>query len=314
MSAICTPVWTPVLTFATYAGAEAGGDDTLTIAKAFTSLALFALVNKPLTDIIMALPILAAAVTSFQRVQDFLNGQERDDNRQTGRLETGINKQEKTGDPLTGRTHTTSGAEDTHELGIMRCVNDADLGQDFIASVQGKFSWAEDSEPVIDISGWRIRRRALTMVIGPVGCGKSTLLKALLGELSSFQGTILTNYSGVTYCGQNSWVPNLAVRNVIVGQGEFDESWYRSVIRACALEHDIQNWPKGDQTAAGTMGISISGGQKRRLVCGTLQVRRGKILTIEVVPGTSIILEARILHLRRYFQRPRLRYRRSGFR
>ncbi|KAJ0284634.1 hypothetical protein COL940_003955 [Colletotrichum noveboracense] len=47
----------------------------------FTAISILTLVNQPLAGIIMALPITATAVTSFQRIQDFLNGKERADTR-----------------------------------------------------------------------------------------------------------------------------------------------------------------------------------------------------------------------------------------
>ncbi|KAI8283986.1 ABC transporter atnG [Colletotrichum sp. SAR 10_98] len=81
MLMICTPIWSPILTLGTFAGIASGSDDVLTISKAFTAISILTLVNQPLAGIIMALPITATAVTSFQRIQDFLNGKERADTR-----------------------------------------------------------------------------------------------------------------------------------------------------------------------------------------------------------------------------------------
>lgn len=258
---ICTPILTPVLTFSVFAGTQAGGDNTLTIAKAFTTVALLALINGPLSEITMSLPVLAMAMTSFQRIQDYLNEKERDDNRQSalGKAQ-GVEK----GIAAAQQDRPSKGLE-MHPL--PRHTRDCRApGHDFIASLQGKFSWKEESEPTIDISGWAIRPRTLTMVLGPVGCGKSTLLKALLGEFSAFDGAVYANYSGVSYCGQSPWLPNDTVRNLIVGGDDMDESWYRTVVEACALEQDAQNWPDGDNTAVGSKGIAMSGGQKHRIV------------------------------------------------
>lgn len=229
---ICIPIWSPILTFCVFAG-QAG--NVLDFQKAFTSYALLALVNRPLTEVVLALPVIASSVTSFGRIQKFLNGRERRDNRVTGREE-----------------HENSG-KGLLEKGI-------------IASVQGTFGWKEDAEPLLDIHGWNIRAKTFTLLLGPVGCGKSTLLKALLGELSDFEGTIRTNYSRVGYCSQNAWLPNDTVRNIIVGGATFDGPWYARVLEACALDPDVQEWPTGDETLVGTMGIAMSGGQRHRLV------------------------------------------------
>jgi ATP-binding cassette, subfamily C (CFTR/MRP), member 1 len=260
---MCAPVWSPIITFCTYAGLVAKGDGTLTIAKAFTAYALLTLVSTPLSNIIICLPVMAAATTSCQRIQDHLNGKSHVDNRITawGEQPSDAHGQ--------GAPQSVSSSGPGYELtDLAKKRSDIPpLGSDLIASVRGKFSWAEDAEPVLDIDKWDIRRQSFTMVLGPVGCGKSTLLKSLLGELSSFDGDILTSYSGASYCAQSAWLPNDSVRNIILGLDDFDETWYHTVIEACVLEEDMRIWPGGDQVLVGTKGIAMSGGQKHRLVC-----------------------------------------------
>lgn len=238
--------------------ASKGSTGSLTFEKVFTSYSLFTLVMSPLTSIIVALPTLASAFTSFGRIQAFLNGKEREDNRLVS-------------DGSMGRVSTSKdcGAlHDTEELELVKTNLDSrtPLDDGIIASVDGKFAWTEDAEPVINISKWNIRRREFTLVLGPIGCGKSTLLKALLGELSTFEGSVQTNYSGVSFCDQTPWLPNESVRDIIIGPAAVDESWYDTIVKACALDIDMGTWPDGDRTLVGTKGISMSGGQKHRLV------------------------------------------------
>ncbi|KAF9876316.1 ABC transporter [Colletotrichum karsti] len=284
MLMICTPIWSPILTLGTYAGIAARSNDTLTISKAFTALSILTLVNQPLAGIIMALPITAAAVTSFQRVQDFLNGKERTDTRIAA---AGGNRTLKgvvtVKDPAAAVSSPIHG--DVVELSEIRKseVGSESLSESIIASVKGTFSWSDDSRPVIDIDSWNVRRRAFTLVVGPVGCGKSLLLRALLGELSSFRGTIKTSFSGAAYCGQSAWIPNTTVRDIVVGHGVLDEAWYRTVVAACALEEDIASWPNGDSTVAGTKGISMSGGQKHRLAIARALYARQELLLLDDV-------------------------------
>lgn len=46
---------------------------------------------------------------------------------------------------------------------------------------------------------------------------------------------------------------------------EYDEEWYKTVIKACCLEADFKMFPSGDKTEVGEKGITVSGGQKARL-------------------------------------------------
>lgn len=244
-------------------------------------------------------------MASFQRIQDYLNAKERDDKRLAG------NPGEDCGLPTQKSGRSTSEAPilengsrgDEHELNELRKDSTCTLGEDIIASVQGSFAWNDDSEPVIDIAEWNIRRRTFTLVLGPVGCGKSTLLKSLLGELSAFQGTIRTNYLGVAYSEQTPWLPNKTVRDVIVGHADFDHSWYQKIIKACALEHDMLSWPKGDETTVGTKGISMSGGQKQRLVRERPPVEARITADVYEVNCEGGICAEGVHDLRRRFQR-----------
>lgn len=231
----------------------------------FTSYSLITLLNGPLSNLIVALPILAGAFTSFLRIQAHLNGKQRNDTRINLMDEKHRHLLSEQSDGFTSDTAT--GSESYEMTDRKSVVPSATLDKDIIASLDGTFSWKKDSDPVINLTGLNIRKGALTFIVGPVGCGKSTLLKALLGELSSFKGSIRVNYSGgMTFSDQIPWVPNETVRSIIVGSSDYDEKWYKTVVRAVALDEDFINWPAGESTVAGTKGISMSGGQKQRLV------------------------------------------------
>lgn len=170
-------------------------------------------------------------------------------------------------EPNVPGTITPPHSQDSQMLGSSPSLRSRQaLDENTIASVQGKYRWTAEAEPVIDIAEFNVPRHKFTVVLGPVGCGKSTLLKSLLGELSSFEGTIRTAYSGVAYCDQAPWIPNDTVRNVILGGGELDEFWYRRVTKAAELDHDFTTWPRGDETLTASKGLAMSGGQKQRLV------------------------------------------------
>ena len=272
-SVIFLPLWSPILTFATWAGvAKSHNNDTLSLGKVFASYLFIVLLATPLTQILIALPSFAGAMACFQRVQNHLVGKEREDNRLPS-----ARQQESLNGRVRGKDTSESAGSGSDEKATSEFIekpsaqpSTSSLNENTIAIVRGGFSWTGSDDPVINIAEWTVDRGSFTFVTGPVGCGKSTLLKALLGELSAFQGTVQTNYTGVAYCDQTPWIPNETVRNIITGHSSLDEQWYYAVIHACVLEPDLAAWSHGDQTLAGTQGISFSGGQKQRLVRASL--------------------------------------------
>merc|ERR1719375_662599 len=103
------------------------------------------------------------------------------------------------------------------------------------------------------------------MIVGSVGSGKSALLHAILGELDRTAGKLETRGS-LSYACQEPWIfEGTLQQNVVFSKGQYDEARYKKVIKACALESDIKQFPGGDQVQIGQRGVVLSGGQKARL-------------------------------------------------
>lgn len=101
-------------------------------------------------------------------------------------------------------------------------------------------------------------------VIGPVGAGKSSLLQVILRELPAASGSVSIAGS-LSYASQEPWVFAGTVRqNVLFGQA-YEKERYGAVIKACALDKDLEQLPDGDRTVIGERGTSLSGGQKARV-------------------------------------------------
>jgi ABC-type bacteriocin/lantibiotic exporter with double-glycine peptidase domain len=125
---------------------------------------------------------------------------------------------------------------------------------------------ASSEKPILKNINMRIEPGSVVMISGPVGCGKTTLLKALIGEVPLQTGAIESALSLVAYADQVAWLENTTLRENIC-HGDQDETWYRQVLNACALDQDIEALPLGDQTVLGNRATNISGGQKQRIVC-----------------------------------------------
>ncbi|ODQ63868.1 multidrug resistance-associated protein 1 [Nadsonia fulvescens var. elongata DSM 6958] len=104
----------------------------------------------------------------------------------------------------------------------------------------------------------------LSCIIGKVGAGKSTFLQSLTGDLFKKSG-IIEVHGKTAYVAQTPWILNATVKDNIVFGNRLDPEFYDRVIEVCALKKDIEMLPDGDETEVGEKGISLSGGQKARI-------------------------------------------------
>ncbi|KAJ5908497.1 ABC transporter 7 [Penicillium taxi] len=122
----------------------------------------------------------------------------------------------------------------------------------------------------------------LSIIAGSTGSGKTSLLMAILGEMRLIEGCVYLPggvasraelpvdpetglIDSIAYCAQEAWLVNDTVKENIIFATPYDEKRYRAVLKACALERDIEILDAGDQTLVGEKGISLSGGQKQRI-------------------------------------------------
>jgi ATP-binding cassette subfamily C (CFTR/MRP) protein 4 len=93
---------------------------------------------------------------------------------------------------------------------------------------------------------------------------QTSLLHAILKELPISSGSIMVGGT-ISYASQEPWLFTGSIRkNILFGQ-TMNRSWYRQVVRVCALERDFQLLPHGDRTIVGERGITLSGGQRARI-------------------------------------------------
>lgn len=241
---------------------------TLDPTRTFTASALILLLATPLTQSIQSIPILAGALSCIGRIQAFLDAPIRIDRRRTpGNRMIGSPEQGK--GSISG---SSSSPNNTTELSLLKnpsektysvdSVNDWDA----ITIKNGIFGWDAESPPVLKDISLCLPRSQLSIIIGPIACGKSTLLKAMLGETLVSEGLVDVISSSLSFCDQTSWLSNATVERNIIGFSSFNAEWYRTVIHACVLDRDLGSFPCGDQTLIGSNGITLSGGQKMRVV------------------------------------------------
>ncbi|PFX19388.1 Multidrug resistance-associated protein 4 [Stylophora pistillata] len=126
-------------------------------------------------------------------------------------------------------------------------------------------SWNKNlAKPTLSNLNFEVSQGELLAVIGAVGSGKSSLLMSILGELPLTDGRI-TVRGKIGYASQQAWIYNSSLQQNIIFGSEYNESRYSEVIKACALQKDIDLLADGDMTLVGERGVSLSGGQRARV-------------------------------------------------
>ncbi|KAM9779656.1 multidrug resistance-associated protein 1-like [Neosynchiropus ocellatus] len=201
-------------------------NNVLDAQKAFVSLALFNILRFPLNMLPMVISSMVQASVSLKRLRVFLSHEELQ--------EDSVDHKLVAGSPYS------------------------------ISIVDGIFSWSRAETPTLKKLNVLIPEGSLVAVVGHVGSGKSSLLSALLGEMEKMEGSIGVKGS-VAYVPQQAWIQNATLKdNILFGQ-EVAENWYHCVVKACALQPDLELLPAGDLTEIGEKGVNLSGGQKQRV-------------------------------------------------
>ncbi|KAI9002882.1 ATP-binding cassette transporter 1 [Hyaloraphidium curvatum] len=235
----------------------------LTSSRIFVSLALFNLLQFPLSMLPSVISSTVEASVAFERLHGFLTSEELDPAAVT--LEP-----------------YPKGAEDE------TAANGTSL--DLVVVRNGSFRWASRADAALaggpaaafglNSIDFICGQGRLVSLTGPVGCGKSSFLSAILGEMTKVSGTVVVRGT-VAYAAQDPWIMNATLReNVIFGR-EFDRTWYDIVIEACALLPDLQVLPGGDMVEIGERGIGLSGGTRARVALARAVYSRADLYLLD---------------------------------
>jgi ATP-binding cassette subfamily C (CFTR/MRP) protein 1 len=289
--AYLAPIMAPVLTFTTYSLLARNDESgTLDTTRVFTSLSLFALLQEPLSSFIMSLATFVGSVGCFVRIQAFLQSDVREDHRMVDHGKDSGWSSDNSSEGKTSNEHKGS------TVGLRRIDNNMASGN-AVTIKDGSFGWDSSKSPTLPDISLDVPAGKFTLIVGPVGSGKSTLLKAILGEVAMRSGAIQVSASEIAYCDQTPWHMNGTVRDSIIAFSGEDERWYQLVVRACALEEDFRQLPRGDGTQIGSKGIALSGGQSQRIsLARAVYAQKDIVILDDVFSGLDAHTENNIFH------------------
>uniref|UniRef100_UPI004038D097 ATP-binding cassette sub-family C member 6 isoform X3 n=1 Tax=Callospermophilus lateralis TaxID=76772 RepID=UPI004038D097 len=189
-------------------------DNAMDAEKAFVTLTVLGILNKAQAFLPLSVHLLVQAWVSFNRLAAFLSLEEVDPS-----------------------------AEDVKAASLA-------AGKDCVAVRNGTFAWSREGPACLHRISLTVPQGCLLAVVGPVGSGKSSLLSALLGELSTVEGSVSIK-GPVAYVPQEAWVQNSSVVENVCFRQPLDLPWLDRVLEACALRSDVDSFPAGVHTRIG---------------------------------------------------------------
>lgn len=250
LDALCVFFWatTPVLMSLLTFGTAVLSGQSLTAAKTYTSVALLNMLIGPLNAFPWVLNGLTEAWVSLKRVQELMNLNNIDLSTYYSPVEHKKNKKAN-GMPVVLSISAADFCFEQERNRTGENLNVADIRDFFMENVN-----------------LEIRKGELVSIQGSVGSGKSALLNALLGNIRCLTGKVSIQdlNSGFGFASQSSWLQKMTIRENIIWGAIYDETRYKAVIAACALQEDIEILG-GDNKGVGEGGRTLSGGQRARI-------------------------------------------------
>ncbi|KAH6611162.1 abc transporter family [Trichoderma cornu-damae] len=256
------PIFASMLSFITYSLTSHG----LAPAEVFSSLALFNGLRVPLNLLPLVLGQAIDAWSSLQRIEQFLLEEEQEE--EVILKPEGEHAIELIDASFTWERTPTKEADKGAAGKDKKNAKKREAPKVTARPASGHDSAStlvDEREPFkLQDLNLQAGRNELIAVIGTVGSGKSSLLAALAGDMRKTSGDVVFGASRA-FCPQYAWIQNASLQSNIIFGKDMDRDWYKEVIRACALQPDLDMLPNGDLTEIGERGITISGGQKQRL-------------------------------------------------
>ena len=166
-----------------------------------------------------------------------------------------------------------------------------------------------DTEPFVlnDVS-LRIEHGECVAIVGPSGCGKTTFVKVLLGLFGPTSGEVRVDGVALSMFGERAYRRQVAtvmqddnlmagsiLQNICFFEENPDAAFAAECARLACIHDEIMRMPMGYRTPIGSLGSTLSAGQRQRVLLARALYRRPRILVIdEGTANLDVDLERRI--------------------
>lgn len=172
-----------------------------------------------------------------------------------------------------------------------------------------RFTYPGGGRPALDGLDLEVGVGERVAVVGPSGAGKSTLLALLLRLFDGWSGCLEVGGVDVRATAQEELRSSLAVleqgthlfsatvrENLLLGRPDANEADLWRVLEIAGLAAEVRAMPEGLETWVGEQGLTLSGGQRRRLAVARTALREAPLLLLdEPTAGLDRVTEAGIL-------------------
>lgn len=186
------------------------------------------------------------------------------------------------------------------------CCNNEEISGDLVVK-DLSFRYSDVEDEAFSNIGFTVSEGESVAIVGSSGCGKTTLIKCMMGLLKPSKGRVLVN--GIDIMNSSAYrksisavmqddqlVSGTILDNIAFFEPEVNISWVHECARLAGIHDDILQMPMNYRTLISDMGVSVSGGQKQRLLLARALYRRPKILFLDEATSQLDLYNERLVN------------------